>query len=688
MPREIWNEGRVVGYSAYETFVKQYISQDPNGTPPSEKQWLSASIGCGAAMLLRLDPVIPREGHDLTTIDIPLPAGSYLSAGNTIYASFFNGRGRFENGSPWAVCVGNYGLSISNETLKHPEEGEITQSQISTSTIPPDHTDVLFTADHSMEDYCKILDGVIIQPGTWEPTTLSPMPAMDFQPNYDEPPVLRLVVYGRTANSVYILFTGFTPRGVLLGVSSSDGSTATANPESGDFLGPAVYPWANKVVFTLPAGYGSMVQPKYSLYDLTYNSSQGAAIAKGVSVKSLVETDSQTKKMISLVDGSGNDYNLNGTDGKINATGAGTAADNKHRGELTWANLLEAVANNKSIDLAYDIIKSTGTGITVTRDTTGNTIGRYVISTNLTGGTGISVSGATINANIVAGDGITISHSDHTYTIKNAALDTAGYTTLAYAGDNAVPGANQYRTYKINNFTSGDTLGQVITTNPRLSFRIKKEYSGVLPRYRIKISGAVSEGGWDYRLGSGSLGSYNSTESDNIFLLKHDTNTAVRYQKSLILIIAFQYDEFYHVQADGLWQLEDLTGDGSTGFWNMMYWVNNPSDPVNPIRGTYGGSWTAVCKTRLLDTNSIGDGSVEAQMLSNLISGGIIPAAPTSPEHTCYLIVRGDSYIDGYNTQLFSSGWTTPLANKGDGQWEIFSENIHMDIECVLKKVQ
>ena len=44
MPRQIWNEGRVVGYSAYEVYVKHALSVDPDHEPATEKEWLASMM--------------------------------------------------------------------------------------------------------------------------------------------------------------------------------------------------------------------------------------------------------------------------------------------------------------------------------------------------------------------------------------------------------------------------------------------------------------------------------------------------------------------------------------------------------------------------------------------------------------------------------------------------------------------
>ena len=44
MPQEIWQEGRVVGLSAYEIYVKQHLSEYPDIPPATERQWLASNI--------------------------------------------------------------------------------------------------------------------------------------------------------------------------------------------------------------------------------------------------------------------------------------------------------------------------------------------------------------------------------------------------------------------------------------------------------------------------------------------------------------------------------------------------------------------------------------------------------------------------------------------------------------------
>jgi uncharacterized short protein YbdD (DUF466 family) len=52
MPRVLYNEGRVVGYSAYEIYMRHALTADPDATPASEAEWLASTLGFGSSMLL------------------------------------------------------------------------------------------------------------------------------------------------------------------------------------------------------------------------------------------------------------------------------------------------------------------------------------------------------------------------------------------------------------------------------------------------------------------------------------------------------------------------------------------------------------------------------------------------------------------------------------------------------------
>lgn len=248
MPREIWNEGRVVGYSSYEIYVKQHISEDPTTPPATEREWLASSLAMGSSMLLKVPDVTQaNDGH--TYVDVPLPSNSRLAAANTIVAQFFDGSATFSGN--WAIRITDYGQLISNTSSSSPSGNVGPDGTVPTQTL----ANWSETKIKQLKDYLKIYDGVVIQPGNWVASSVTP-PAKDFQADLSRPyPRVRLHVRGAISNSPLVLLTGFTIRTVLAGTVGQDTVTESTSPQDGDFLGPAVFPWAAKIVFCVPNSY-------------------------------------------------------------------------------------------------------------------------------------------------------------------------------------------------------------------------------------------------------------------------------------------------------------------------------------------------------------------------------------------------------------------------------------------------
>lgn len=250
--KSIWNEGRVVGYSAYELYVKHALSVDPKHDPVSEKEWLASTLSFGSSMLLKIEPDPSMQIYDnLHFRDIKFPEDSHLCAANTIFASLFIGEGETFENSSWCKNVTDYGKLISN-TNKSSPSGTIGPNGI----IPPNNiTDI---HDDNMisriKEYSKIIDGIIIQSGTWIDNPNKP-PEKDFKPTLSECPRLRISFSKRITNTFYLLLTGFTNRGVVCGMSGSDSAVNTISPQDGDFIGPAVFPWSSKVIFSVPPAF-------------------------------------------------------------------------------------------------------------------------------------------------------------------------------------------------------------------------------------------------------------------------------------------------------------------------------------------------------------------------------------------------------------------------------------------------
>lgn len=257
MAKEIWGEGRVVGLSMHEIYVKQHLSEDPYTEPASEREWLASSLAMGSSMLLRVPEVTQSSDVSCTYIDIPLPSDSTLAAANTIVASFFDGEGEFDSDSDWATKVTDYGQLISNTSSLHPAEGEATpDTSISTKTL----SGLSATKKAQLFEYMQIVDGIVIQPGTWK-VSGDAEPYMDFEPRLHNDvdvkayPRVRLQIRGSVTHSPLILLTGFTINAVLSGTVGTDGSANTNRPYNGDFLGPEDFPWSSKIIFSVPNSF-------------------------------------------------------------------------------------------------------------------------------------------------------------------------------------------------------------------------------------------------------------------------------------------------------------------------------------------------------------------------------------------------------------------------------------------------
>lgn len=255
MPKQLWNEGRVVGYSAYEMYVRHALSIDPNHEPASEKEWLASMMSMGSSMLLRIgaDP-IDEQYDGIHYRDIQFPENTRLCAANTIMASLFIGDGLItENASDkfttsWTTRVIDYGPLIYNNSKSAPN-GNLGVEGF----IPPDDETVILDDVNILQikEYMKIVDGIIIQPGTWIDNPNKP-PQKDFTPTLSEHPRLRIAFSERVVEPFFLLLIGFTNRSIVGGVTGFDTAINTQSSQDGDFLGPWAFPWANKVIFSIP----------------------------------------------------------------------------------------------------------------------------------------------------------------------------------------------------------------------------------------------------------------------------------------------------------------------------------------------------------------------------------------------------------------------------------------------------
>lgn len=239
MPRQIWNEGRVQGYSAYEIYLKQALSDNPDLQPATEREWLASSIACGSSMVVK----IPKTSNDAGYLDISLPENSKLCAANVIFANLFLGDCEYDVNSYFAKRVINYGFCISNTLNFHPDTNG--------TQIPTTDDDISLESVLSYsEAYNKIIDGVVIQPGKWKETGDEAGQYMDLSPDMSKSPFIRIFYSGKIESTIQIMLTGFTIRSVISGICGIDGSYNATSPQDGTFLGPAQFPWAAKIIFS------------------------------------------------------------------------------------------------------------------------------------------------------------------------------------------------------------------------------------------------------------------------------------------------------------------------------------------------------------------------------------------------------------------------------------------------------
>jgi len=256
MAQEIYNEGRVVGFSAWEIFAREAESKgiDPIDIP-NEHKWLASMIGSGASMILRVPSGTTAGVHDY-----PLPTGSGLTASGVIVANPFIGNCEWDV-SGFAKKVISYGPLIKNTTGS---------GNSPTSSNVPYGTDYSIYMD-AIAEFMKITDGIVyIQNATWI-RNQDNQPYKDIDPNYaNSTTVIRLYISAALVSDVYILLTGFNNKVIIEALSdyakseggyAKYGSTDMSNNDwkDGGMIGPGIVPWSNKIVFTVPSWAYSLI---------------------------------------------------------------------------------------------------------------------------------------------------------------------------------------------------------------------------------------------------------------------------------------------------------------------------------------------------------------------------------------------------------------------------------------------
>jgi len=270
MAQELYNEGRVVGFSAWEIFARDAIAHGISPEDiPDEHEWLTEMVCKGTSMILRVDANTPK-GY----IDYPLPADSKLTAAGVIIGSLFIGECDIACDQPggdptcnFATKVTSYGPLISNVSGsgKHPGSAPDNIPAILRDGYP-DYSDYI----DEITEFVKINDGIVYtKTAQWIPTS-DGTPYDDINPDFPNSRcVVRLYISETINTSIYILLTGFEHKAfldVISGWATSSGGVAvggstdiTANNwQNGGMIGPETIPWASKIIFTVPSSAYSL----------------------------------------------------------------------------------------------------------------------------------------------------------------------------------------------------------------------------------------------------------------------------------------------------------------------------------------------------------------------------------------------------------------------------------------------
>ena len=273
--KQIYNEGRIIGLSAYDLYVRQLLSTNPEATPMTEREWLSTTLSESSSMILRV-PAGTRSGVN----QFPLPSNSSLCAATVIYGTVFQGEVTLSDDGFWAIRVDDYGELISNTHELHP----VTPGQpedVPTKFDPQPLTDRLRAR---CKEFLKIKSALVIQPGEWtdniyytdtetesgediltqdDEQVLSPVNDTNadrsLTPDFSKPPFIRMIISEKIKEDVLILLHGFAFGSILTGQVGFPIQGRSSRPQDGDFLGPAVFPWSTPIEFIVTSDVQSVI---------------------------------------------------------------------------------------------------------------------------------------------------------------------------------------------------------------------------------------------------------------------------------------------------------------------------------------------------------------------------------------------------------------------------------------------
>lgn len=347
-------------------------------------------------------PSTPGDTKSRTPIGSLVPLTKYVALTSSNIASLVGGD--WTNGpTNWAT---EYNTKYYTRSGSSPNYTYAQNTKSSWATAKSQTLYVYQVEDElkQMMDYLKIADAIIIQPGEWAHNDEIASPYKDFKPGdyIHNPAILRIYFTNEIKNSFNILLTGFIDKDVVVGESDLTSAIDTASPENGDFLGPAAYPWAAKIIVTTPT------ELSYYLKNSIRSGSQNVIITQSddspevsIAVKNTI--DRGTKEQIE-----GDVKHSDNTDSQLPA---GYAGKNVHVGqsddlypEDTKIGVKNVITSNKS----YLSVTQTNDGAETLLDVDAGEL----VGDGITYGTGIYIeksgSKQLVRSRLLAGTGVVI----------------------------------------------------------------------------------------------------------------------------------------------------------------------------------------------------------------------------------------------------------------------------------------
>ena len=212
MSNEIYNEGRVVGYSSEELFDRLFKDHFPNDDVPTTQEWLSTSMGMGASFALHINKT--------------------TTAREVVTYNFFTGSGA---NSTISGLSGRY-LIIATPIFGTPTYSN-TQNSVSIITdFDAVKTDMSTSYSFDVSGYSKILNGIIDYKNVINNETVT---------------TVKLLIDG--ACTCDILFTGFLNAKILETMKLSAGTEELGgNYINIDDFGNSLLPDISQIHFARP----------------------------------------------------------------------------------------------------------------------------------------------------------------------------------------------------------------------------------------------------------------------------------------------------------------------------------------------------------------------------------------------------------------------------------------------------